>query len=89
MILGVNYLKLKKQLLKHYRNTRVYIETKGEFNTRFWIDKSKIIINRNRIVIANEDIDCNILLDYIKKFKSDSICRIELIGKESTYILEL
>lgn len=88
-MLGLNYLKLKKQLLKYYRNTRVYIETKGEFNTRFLIDKSKILINRNRIVIANEDIDCNILLDYIRKFKSDSICRIELFGKDLTYILEL
>lgn len=89
MILGVNYLRLKKLLLKHYKNTRVYVESKGEFNTRFWIEKSKILINRNRIVVANEDIDCIILLDYIKKCKIHSICRIELIGKESTYLLEL
>ena len=88
-MLGISYLKLKKQLLKYYKNTRVYIEAKGEFNTRFWIDKSKILINRNRIVIANDNIDCNILLEYIKKYKSDSVCRIELIGKESTYILEV
>lgn len=67
MINEINYLKMKKVLLNNFKNERVYIETKGELNTRFWIDNSKILINKNKLVIANEDIDCIILFDDISK----------------------
>lgn len=85
----IKYLQMKKLLLKSFRNSRVYIESKGSFNTRFWIDKSKILINKHKIIISNEDIDCIILLDFIKKIKIDDGLRIELINKDSQYILEI
>lgn len=85
----IKYLQMKKLLLKNFRNSRVYIESKGSFNTRFCIDKSKVLINKRKIIISNEDIDCIILLDFIKNIKIDDDSRIELISKDSQYILEI
>ena len=89
MFSELSYLKMKKALLKNFRNTTVYIEAKGTFSTRYWIDKSKILINRHKVVISNEHIDCTILLDFIKKVKIDDGLRIELISVDSKYILDI
>lgn len=88
-MLDINYLKMKRIILKDFRNQRIYIETKGTFATRFWIDKARILINKHKIVISNEDIDCTILLDMIKKAKIDGRLRIKLIGLDAQYILEI
>lgn len=88
-MLDINYIRLKRTLLKNLRNQKVYVEVKGIFSTRIWIDKSKILINKHKIIISNEDIDCTILLDFIKKIKTDKALRIELIGIDSQYILEV
>ncbi len=88
-MLDINYLRMKRILLKDFKNQRIYIETQGTFTTRFWIDKARILINKHKIVISNEDIDCTILLDMIKKAKIDGRLRIELIGLDSRYILEI
>lgn len=89
MFNDLSYFKMKRILLRNFRNTTVYIETRGILNTRFWIEKSRILINRHKIVISNEDIDCTILLDMIKKAKIDGRLRIELIGLDAQYILEI
>lgn len=89
MFSDLSYFKMKRILLRNFRNTTVYIETRGILNTRFWIEKSRILINKHKIVISNEDIDCTILLDVINKIKVNDECRIELITKDSQYILEL
>ena len=89
MLCDINYLKMKKILLKEFKNQRIYIETKGTFNTRYFIDKARILINKHKIVISNEDIDCIILLDMIKKAKIDGGLRIELVGIDARYILEI
>ena len=88
-MLDINYLKMKKILLKEYRNTTVFIEVKGTFSTRFYIEKSRILINRNKLIIANENTDCTILLNFIKKVKVIDINRIELIGNDAQYVLGL
>lgn len=88
-MLDINYFKMKRIILKDFRNQRIYIETKGTFATRFWSDKAKILINKHKIVISNEDIDCTILLDMIKKAKIDGRLRIKLIGLDAQYILEI
>ena len=89
MISDISYLKMKKALLKNFRNANIYIETKEIINTRFRIDKAKILINKHKIVISNENMDCTILLDLIKKVKIDNGLRIELIGIDSQYVLEV
>lgn len=85
----LSYFKMKKILLKNFRNERVYIETKGIINTRFYINKSIILINRHKLVIANEEADCTILLDYIKKVKFYETSVIKLIGVNEEYIIEI
>lgn len=86
---NINYFRMKKLLLKYFRNGKVYIETKGIINTRFFITKSIILINRHKLVIANEESDCTILLDYIKKVKFNETSVIKLIGVDSEYIIEI
>lgn len=88
-MLGINYFRMKKLLLRYFRNERVYIETKGIINTRFYITKSRILINRHKLVIANEESDCTILLDYIKKVKFNETSIIKLIGVNEEYIIEI
>lgn len=89
MFNDISYLKMKKAILKNFRNANVYIETKEIINTRFCIKKAKILINKHKLIISNEDIDCTILLDFIKKLKVDDGLRIELIGVDAQYILEI
>lgn len=88
MINDISYLKLKRTLLKNFRQANVFIEEKGIFNTRFNIDKARITITKHKIVISNENLDATILLDFINKIKFYDISRIELIGLDSQYILE-
>ena len=88
-MLDINYLRMKRILLKDFKNQRIYIETQGTFTTRFWIDKARITINKHKLIISNEDLDCIILLDFIKKAKIDGGLRIELNGLDARYILEI
>ena len=89
MFSELSYLKMKKALLKNFRNTNVYVETKEIINTRFCINKAKILINKHKLIISNEDVDCTILLDFIKKVKVEDGLRIELVGVDAQYILEI
>lgn len=89
MLNNINYLRMKKALIKNFRNQKVYIEIKGILSTRMWIDKCKILVNNHKIILQNEELDCTILLDFIKKIKIDKALRIELIGMDAQYILEV
>ena len=57
MISTINYLKLKNILLKNFRNTRVLVETRGIFNSRIFIENTRITINKHKIIISNEEKD--------------------------------
>lgn len=89
MINEINYLRMKRTLLKNFRKANAHIETKGVMNTRFIIEKARITINKHKLIISNEDLDCIILLDFIKKAKINDGLRIELIGLDTQYILEV
>lgn len=69
MINEINYLRMKKALLKYFRKSNVHIEIKGTISTRFIIEKARITINKHKLIISNEDLDATILLDFIKKRK--------------------
>ena len=89
MINNLQYLKFKKILLKHYKNTRVCIELKGIIDTRIFIEKSRITINKNKFIISNNDKDFTVEFLMVKKIKLNEIQHIELIYKDLTVILEL
>lgn len=78
-MLGINYFKMKRVLLKYFRNEKVYIEIKGAINTRFYISKARLLITRHKLVIADNEFDCIILLDFIKKIVIDEKVTIRLI----------
>jgi len=85
-MLDINYLIMKRVLLRDLKNETIYIEIKGVLSTIFFIEKARVLVNRNRIVIANENMDCTILLGQVKSAKVE-VGRVELITKDSKYIL--
>ena len=89
MLGNVNYLRLKNILLKYYKNSNVYIETVGVINTRYCIEKAKINLNKRKLIILNENLDCTILLDFIKKYKQKDIYHIEFYYDDSKVVLEI
>lgn len=89
MINLIKYEKLKKALLEDFKDSNVHIEIAGTIITRYIIENPKILVNKNKIYICNENLDCTILLDFIKKSKMIDHSRIELIGIENKYILEV
>lgn len=89
MLNDISYLRMKRMLLKNFRKANVHIEIKGVINTRFIIQKARITINKHKLIISNEDLDATILLNFIKKAKLDDGLRIELIGLDAQYILEI
>ena len=87
-MLDITYLRMKRIILKQFRKQNVHIEIQGTLTTKFIIENARILINRRKLIIQNDNLDCIILLDFIKKAKVDNLC-IELIGLDSKYILEI
>lgn len=85
----INYMRIKRILLKEFRNKQIYIEIVGYINTKFYINNSRLLINKHKIIISNEEADCIILLDYIEKIKIKSIFHIEFFTENEKYILEV
>lgn len=86
---NLEYLKLKKILLKHYRNTRVLTELRGIVNTRNFIEDTRVTLNRNKLIISNENQDFTVEFMYMKKIKLNEYEHLELIYQDFTVILEL
>ncbi len=87
-MLNINYLKLKKEL-KNYENQKIYIEIFGVINTRYSIENAKILVNKHKLVILNDEIDCVINLNYIKSVKIENNVRITLFSNNEKYFLEI
>ena len=87
-MLDINYLRMKRIILKQFKKQNVHIEVQSTLSTRFIIENARILINRRKLIIQNDNMDCIILLDFIKKAKVDTLC-IEMIGLNSKYILEV
>ena len=87
-MLDINYLRMKRIILKQFKKQNVNIEVQSTLSTRFIIENARILINRRKLIIQNDNMDCIILLDFIKKAKVDNLC-IEMIGLNSKYILEV
>lgn len=89
MISTINYLKLKNILLKNFRNTRVLVETRGIFNSRIFIENTRITINKHKIIISNEKKDIIVEFTMLKKVKFFDSGRFELIYNDITILFEL
>ena len=89
MISTINYLKLKNILLKNFRNTRVLIESRGIFNSRIFIENTRITINKYKLIISNEEKDSIVEFAMLKKLKFYDSGRFELIYNDITILFEL
>ncbi len=89
MISTINYLKLKNILLKNFRNTRVLIESRGIFNSRIFIENTRITINKYKLIISNEEKDIIVEFAMLKKVKFYDSGRFELIYNDITILFEL
>ena len=87
-MLDINYLKMKRIILKQFRKQNIHIQIQGTLTTRFIIENARILINKRKLIIQNDNLDCIILLDFIKKVKAENL-RVEMIGLDSKYILEI
>ena len=85
----IKYLEFKRLLLKHYRNTRVCIELRGALNSRIFIENTRITINKNKLIISNEENNFTIEFMMMKKIKLDEKYHIELLYRDFIVILEL
>ena len=77
-MLAVNYLKMKKTLLKNFKNQQVVVAIEGTLNTKLYIDNA-----------FNDNTDCIILFEFIQKIIIDNDFKIELSTKNEKYILEV
>ena len=89
MLNNINFLKLKNIILKYFKNQRICIELKVIINTRFFIDNSKIIINKSKIVIANNEKDFTMELMNIKKMNLKELYHLEFLYDDFAVILEV
>jgi len=65
-MLDINYLRMKRIILKQFKKQNVHIEVQSTLSTRFIIENARILINRRKLIIQNDNMDCIILLDFIK-----------------------
>ena len=75
----LSYEKMKKIILKEYTKSNVFIYFRGIINTRIIIDKARIIINKDRLIFANNDDDVVISLFDVRKLKIQNNIKIKLI----------
>ena len=89
MINKLDYLRLKKVLLKNLKNQRVCIEIRGIISTRIFIDKTKIIINKHKFILADDDKEFELEFWMIKKIKFDDLWRFEIFFDNFSVIVEI
>ena len=89
MISTINYLELKKILLKKFVNVKVMIQLRGILDTKIFIENTRIMINKHKLTIFNSEHDFSIEFMMMKNFKIEEKCHIELIYEDFTVILEL
>ena len=58
----ISYNRLKYLLLKHYKNVNMQIAINGIINTTLFLEKSKIVIDKRKIVFSNGEYK-NIIID--------------------------
>ena len=89
MISTINYLKLKNILLKNFRNTRVLVETRGIFNSRTFLENTRIIVNKHKLIISNEEKDIIVEFTMLKKVEFYDSGRFELLYNDIVVLFEL
>lgn len=78
----IQFYRLKHILLKYFRNVDTYISISGVIDTRLCIEKTKILIDKRKIILSDgENQNFIIDLDFIDKVKIINEWHILLLGK--------
>lgn len=70
----ISYNRLRYILLKHYKNVNTQISINGIINTTLFLEKSKIVIDKRKIVFSNGEYK-NIIIDL------QNVSKIKIINK--------
>ncbi|MBO5349040.1 MAG: hypothetical protein J6A89_04400 [Clostridia bacterium] len=89
MINKLEYMKLKKVLLKNLKNQRVCIEIKGIISTQFFIEKTKVIINKHKMILADENKEFELEFLKIKKIKFQDMWSFKIIYEDFNVVVEI
>ena len=65
------------------------VETRGIFNSRIFIENTRITINKHKIIISNEEKDIIVEFTMLKKVKFYDSGRFELIYNDIVVLFEL
>lgn len=89
MISTINYAKLKHILLKNFKNQRICIEITGIITTTVIIDNARILINKNKFILANEETQFELEFLMVNKIKFDEKWHIQIFFDEFKIVLEV
>ena len=89
MISTINYAKLKHILLKNFKNQRICIEITGIITTTVIIDNARILINKNKFILANEETQFELEFLMVNKIKFDEKCHIQIFFDEFKIVLDV
>ena len=89
MISAISYAKLKHTLLKNLKNQRICIEIRGIITTTVVLENARIIINKNKIILADDENNFELEFLMVDKIKIDEKWHIQIFFDEFKITLEV
>ena len=76
-------------MLKHYKNEIVLIQVRGIISTNIRLSNTRIIINKQKLILADDENEFILEFLLIKKIKFVDIAHIEIDFEDFKVIFEL
>ena len=89
MINELKYIKLKNILEKEFEGKRVGIHICGIITTSIVLDNTQIIINKNKVVLADENNQFELEFLMVNKIKFDEKWHIQIFFDEFKITIEV
>lgn len=83
MINIIKYKRLKHIIFKEYIKANVFIYFRGIVSTKKIIEKARVIVNKDRIIFANDEEDIVISLFDVKKIKIQDNLKVTLVYEDT------
>ena len=85
----VDLFKLKRIILKNYRNAMVLIKIRGIISTNIRLFNVRVIINKQKLIFADDDNEFILEFLLIKRITFIDIAHIEIEFEDFRVILEI
>ena len=85
----VDLFKLKRIILKNYRNVTVLIKIRGIISTNIRLFNVRVIINKQKLIFADDDNEFILEFLLIKRITFIDIAHIEIEFEDFRVILEI